>query len=113
MLGPGSYEMPSVFVGALNSPQVFKTRPCYTFSKEPKLRLPPTGAPEVGTYDPDYRRNSLANPSYGIGSAPKQDEYWTKKLLNRSPGPVYLYKLDKDTASPHNQRKVVRMLCRP
>jgi hypothetical protein len=87
--------------------QVMKTRPCYTFSKEPKLRMQPTGVPEVGTYDPDFRRNSCTHPSYGIGSAPKHDAYWDRRLHKRSPGPVYNYNLDKDTASPHNQRKVV------
>lgn len=48
-------------------------------------------------------------PAHVIGSAEKVDKYWETKLYKRSPGPIYKYSLDVDSASTKKQKNVVRL----
>lgn len=85
----------------------YKTNPCFTFARDKRLKLKTLQTPSVGEYSPDYRRNAVRTPEYGLGSSPRDEHYWMKRLQARSPGPIYHYTLDSDTSSRHHQQKAV------
>jgi hypothetical protein len=106
-VGPGSYNIPPVISNEERLKIVYKESPRFTFARCEKLRLEPTASPGVGRYSPSDTLRSSAAPAFAIGSGPKTDAYWDKKLYNRSPGPVYNFTLDCDSASQNQSRHVV------
>jgi hypothetical protein len=107
-VGPGSYELPSLFSCRFDANRFFADSPTFTFSKTRRLNLDISTSPGVVVYTPDPSKREKAAPAYGLGSSPKRDVYWDRKLYNRSPGPVYSYILHKDLGSPQHLKQVVR-----
>lgn len=87
-VGPGSYNLEQN-----NSP---KNNPHSSFSKDPKLKLDLSPAPGIGTYNPNIESISKVSPRCIINKSPRNDNYWDKKMYNRSPGPKYNYPILSD-----------------
>lgn len=109
-LGPGSYQLPSIFSEKVKQNQTLSYPPTFSFSRSEKLKFQPTSIPGVGHYAGEIQRNSHVTPAYTIGNSPKEDIISNKQLYKRSPGPVYNFSYHKDIANPHNLSKAVLVI---
>ena len=96
-IGPGAYD-----------PLKEARTPKFSFGKDGKLKQEPSVAPGVGSYSPTHVKKKA--PACIIGKSSKWDEYWEKRMVGRSPGPIYGYTLDSDSANKSQLNRVVIIL---
>jgi len=86
-IGPGAYNITEILC---------QTKPKFSFGKQEKMKRTYVQSPDVGKYFPSLVIVKKTIPAHTIGKASKWDEYWEKRMKNRSPGPVYKYNLIED-----------------
>jgi len=91
-VGPGTYDLKE---------ELFARSPKFSFGKEEKMKSRASKSPGVGKYSPTPYSILKAAPSFGMGKLPKGEDYWEKRMKQRSPGPVYKYILQEDSGSKH------------
>lgn len=91
-VGPGTYEPRE---------SLLPRSPKFSFGREEKMRLRPAQSPGVGKYSPTPHPIAKNAPSFGMGKLPKGEDYWERKMKQRSPGPIYKYTLFEDSTSKY------------
>ena len=107
LVGPGSYNLPSIFSPQARAGSPHGGGPKISFTRSSKQLTEVSAMPGAGTYNPTMSPRVPLAPAFSLGSSPKEDKYWNRKLYERSPGPVYHYSTNQEIASSAKQSKVV------